>query len=90
MSTGFWGHSPDTLSRLEQDLQRIRRNIAEMIPISYVWETADDFKEQRQWLWDNVDENDYQIFGTDPKNHTRKLIYFRHEQDAVYFSLRWS
>lgn len=90
MATSFWGHSQESLHEAERYLQRIRRNIAEMIPISYVWKTADDFKEQHQWLWDNVDENDYQIFGTDPKNHTRSLIYFRHERDAVYFALRWA
>ncbi len=90
MATNFWGHSSDTLSRSEKELQRIRRNLAEMIPVSYVWRTVDEFKEQRRWLWDNVAVNDYQIAGTDFKNTTRSLIYFRHERDAVYFSLRWS
>jgi len=90
MATNFCGHSSDTLSRSEKELQRIRRNIAEMIPVSYVWKTANEFKEQRHWLWNNVEENDYQIAGTDFKNTTRSLIYFRHERDAVYFALRWA
>lgn len=89
MTTSFWGHSPDTLNS-EQEALRIRRNIAEMIRVSYVWRTVDDFKEQHQWLWDNVAVNDYQIAGTDFNNPTRSLIYFRHERDAVYFALRWA
>lgn len=89
MITNFWEHSPDTLNS-EQEARRIRRNIAEMIPVTYVSRTADEFREQHQWLWDNIAANDYQIYGTDPKNHKRRLIYFRHERDAVYFTLRWS
>lgn len=88
MTTIFWG--PETFKSAEEAARQIRRNLAEMIPVSYVWRTADEFKEQRQWLWDNVAVNDYQIAGTDFKNTTRSLIYFRHERDAVYFSLRWS
>jgi len=88
MTTIFWGS--ETFKSAEETARHIRRNIAEMIPVSYVWKTADDFKEQQRWLWDNVAGNDYQIYGTDPNDHTRRLIYFRHEQDAVYFVLRWS
>ena len=90
MATSFWENTPINLLCAQQEAQRIRKNIAEMIPISYVWETADDFKEQQKWLWDNVAVNDYQIYGTDPRNYNRRLIYFRHKRDAVLFSLRWS
>lgn len=90
MATSFWKNSPINLLCVQPEAQRIRQNISEMIPVSYVWRTVDEFKEQRLWLLNNVAVNDYQIAGTDFKNTTRSLIYFRHERDAVYFSLRWS
>ena len=68
----------------------LEKKISSMIPVSYKWETIEEFQAQRHWLWNNLSDDDYQPYGTDPQNYKRCIIYFKHPQDAFWFALRWS
>ena len=60
------------------------------IRVSIPWCSTGHFRDLRIWLLDNVDERDWDFYGTDSKNHNNRIYYFARQKDAVLFALRWS
>ena len=60
------------------------------IRVSIPWHSSGHFRDIQIWLFDNVNERDWDFDGADPKNLNNRIYYFAQQKDAVLFALRWS
>lgn len=59
------------------------------VRVSIPWKSTGNFRDLRCWLIDNIHEDDYVLYGADLNYYNNRVVYFRYEQDAILFKLRW-
>ena len=60
------------------------------IPVRVRWQGSGQWQDLRVWLQEHVHDFDYDAAGQDLLDHSKRVVYFARERDAVQFALRWS